>query len=432
MENFMIIHIVESGETIDSIANTYQVSSARLIQENGLSNYDNLVVGQTIVIVRADKTYTVQEGDTLVGIAENNGISLIELLRNNPHLSERQYIFVGDVLVISYSEEKRGKMSTNGYAFPFINRDTLRKTLPFLTYLTIYEYRVTCEGELNNLDDKEIIQIAKAYGVAPLMLITTLINVGVDGNEMDFSILRNQEVQERFINNVLKVLEEKGYYGLNIFIQYFNLEHQVKVEEFIKNLTERLNKEGYQVLITLTPNTIIDESYKSIDYSILGQAANGVLLLSYEWGYSYGPPAAATSVPMVREYLDFGITQIPPEKIHIGIPVIAYNWELPYIPGVSSGNALSINSAIRLASETNATIRFDEIAQAPYFFYDIGSPDMKTTYIVWFKDARSIDVLTSLVPEYGLAGIAIWTIMNFFAQLWLIINTQYEIEKKVL
>lgn len=426
----MIIHVVEPGETIDSIANMYQVPSARLIQENGLKNYDDLVIGQTIVIVQTDRTYTVREGDTLAGIAEKNNITLLELLRNNPYLSGRQYIFVGDILVISYAEEKRGKMATNGYAFPFINRDILRKTLPFLTYLTIYEYRVICSsGELNDLDDEEIIQIAKAYGVAPLMLITTLIDVGTDGSTMDFSILLTKEVQENFINNVLEVLEAKGYYGLNIFIQYFNLEHQVKVEEFIKNLSERLNKEGYPLIITLTPQTVLGQTYSSIDYSRLGQEANGVLLLSYEWGTSFGPPAAATSVPLVREYLDFGITQIPPEKIHIGIPVIAYNWELPYVPGVSSGNALSIDSAIQLASETNAIIQFDEIAQAPFFYYDIGTPNKKTTYIVWFKDARSIDVLTSLVPEYGLAGVAIWNIMSYFDQLWLIINTQYEIDK---
>lgn len=427
----MIIHVVKPGDTIESIAETYQVPSIRLIQENGLINYDDLVIGQTIVIVNTDKTYIVQEGDTLISIAEENGITLIELLRNNPYLSEREYIFIGDVIVISYSEEKRGSMSTNGYAFPFINKDILRKTLPFLTYLTIYEYMVTHEGELIDIDDEELIQMAKAYGVAPLMLIAGLIDDGTDGTKMGFSVLTNRETQEHFIDNVLKVLETKGYYGLNIFIQFFNLEHQTKVEEFIQNLSSRLNKEGYQVIITLTPNTVIDGSYRSIDYTALGEAANGVLLLSYEWGYSFGPPAAATSVPLVREYLDFGVTQIPPEKIYIGIPVIAYNWELPFVPGVSSGNALSIDAAILLASETNSIIQFDEIAQAPYFFYDIGTADMKTTYIIWFKDARSIDVLTSLVPEYGIAGIAIWNIMNFFAQLWLIINTQYEIVKVI-
>lgn len=425
----MIIHIVEPGETIDYIADMYQVPSARLIQENGLKNSYDLVIGQTIVIVQTDRTYTVMEGDTLPDIAQKNNITLIELLRNNPFLVDRQYIFVGDILVISYDEEKRGKMSTNGYAFPFINRDILRKTLPFLTYLTIYEYRVTCEGDLSDLDDKEIIEIAKAYGVAPLMLITTLVDVGEDGCTLDFSILRNQEVQENFINNVLEVLKAKGYYGLNLFIQYFNIENQVEVEELINNLTERLNKEGYPVIITLTPQTVLDATYSSIDYTRLGQAANGVLLLSYEWGHSYRAPVPTTPLPLVREYLDFGVTQIPPEKIYIGIPVIAYNWELPYVPGVSMGNALSINSAMQIASETNAIIQFDDVAKAPYFYYDIGTGDRKTTYIVWFKDARSIDVLTSLVPEYGLAGVAAWNIMDYFDQLWLIINTQYEIVK---
>lgn len=428
----MIIHIVKAGDTIDSIAETYQVPRERLIQENGLQNYNALIIGQTIVIVNVDKTYIVQEGDTLAGIADKNGITLMELLRNNPYLSERQYIFEGEILVISYSEEKRGKMATNGYAFPFINMDVLRKTLPFLTYLTIFEYRVTKDGELNDIDDIEIIETAKAFGVAPFMLITTLFDIDRESNEFDYSLLTNLTVQEELINNILEVLKVKGYYGLNIYIKYFTQEYISHVEKFVNILTERLNKEGFILMITFTPNTIIGNTYKSVDYTNLGNTANEVLLLSYEWGYSFGPPAAATPIPLIREYLDFGVTQIPPEKIHIGIPVVAYNWELPYVSGVSTGNALSINAALQLARDVDAIILFDEISQAPYFYYYSGTTDVNSTYnIVWFKDARSIDVLTSLVPEYGLSGVAIWAIMSFFDQLWLIINTQYEIEKVI-
>lgn len=428
----MIIHIVEQGETIDSIADKYQVPRNRLIQENGLADINELIIGQTIVIVNVDKTYIVQEGDTLEGIAGSNGISLMELLRNNPYLSERNYIYVGEELVIHYDEEKRGKMATNGYAFPFINANVLRKTLPFLTYLTIFEYRVTSAGELNDVDDKEIIEITKAYGVAPLMLITTLFELDTDNNVLDYSLITDLTLQEKLINNILDVLKVKGYYGLNIFIQYFTQDYLTNVENFVNILTERLNREGFIVMITLTPNTIIGNHYQSIDYTNLASTVNDVLLLSYEWGYSSGPPAAATPIPLIREYLDYGVTQIPAEKIHIGIPVVAYNWELPYVSGVTVGNAMSIDSALQLARDVNAIIQFDEISQAPYFYYYSGTTSVNSTInIVWFKDARSIDVLTSFVPAYGLAGVAIWAIMNFFAQLWLIINTQYEIEKVI-
>ncbi len=84
----MVIHVVQSGETIQSIADYYQVSAERLIIENAIINPNDLVIGQTIVILFPTLTYTVQSGDTLLRIADNFGVSIMHLLRNNPYLSE--------------------------------------------------------------------------------------------------------------------------------------------------------------------------------------------------------------------------------------------------------------------------------------------------------------------------------------------------------
>lgn len=47
----MIIHVIQNGETIRSVSEKYKIPSERLILENGITNPDNLVEGQTIVIV---------------------------------------------------------------------------------------------------------------------------------------------------------------------------------------------------------------------------------------------------------------------------------------------------------------------------------------------------------------------------------------------
>lgn len=48
------------------------------------------------------------------------------------------------------------------------------RTLPYLTFLTIFTYGFTDEGVLIEPDDTELIKIARDYGVAPVMLISTL------------------------------------------------------------------------------------------------------------------------------------------------------------------------------------------------------------------------------------------------------------------
>lgn len=428
----MIIHVVQSGETLYSISTSYGISSSRLIQDNGLTSPNELAVGQTIVIVYPKEIYTVREGDTLQSIAYDHNITLMQLLRNNPYLINREFIYTGESLVISYEDEKIRNISTNGYTYPFINREILKKTLPFLTYITIFNYRVTVEGEIIDIDDMEIIQLAKEYRVAPLMLITALTEDGIFSSEVTHTILNDQELQNKFIDNILTILKAKGYYGLNIDSQYILIEDRQLFVDFTEKITNRLNNEGFQVIVTLTPRTLEDGTitiYESIDYQGLGQAANGLLLISYEWGSSFGPPAAVTPINVVQVLLDFAVTQIPPEKITLGIPIIGYDWQLPHIQGVSRAYSLSSTAAIELAVAEGATILYDETAQAPYFYYTETSRGEPTQHIVWFKDARSIKALTDLVPFYGFPGIGVWNVMTFFTQMWFIINTQYDIEK---
>lgn len=145
----MIIHVVKQGETISSIAELYGKSAERLALENGLIETERLAVGETLVILYPEIEYTVEEGDTLGNIARKYNVSIMELLRNNPYLSDRQYIYPGEVIVIKYMAERTRKITTNGFAYPFVNIDTLRKTLPFLTYLTVFSYYLYRPGRNN-------------------------------------------------------------------------------------------------------------------------------------------------------------------------------------------------------------------------------------------------------------------------------------------
>ncbi|MDF2845724.1 MAG: hypothetical protein K0R00_4150 [Herbinix sp.] len=137
----MIIHVVQSGETIESIAALYGVSVELIFMVNGIAASGKLVPGQAIVIAFPETTYIVQNGDTLQDIADKNGVTILDLLRNNPLLADRQYIYAGETLIISYGKKIR-KVTTNGYASAYINRDTLRKTLPYLTYLSVLGYNI--------------------------------------------------------------------------------------------------------------------------------------------------------------------------------------------------------------------------------------------------------------------------------------------------
>jgi spore germination protein len=429
----MIIHVVQTGETIFSIAKSYGLTAEKLIQDNELTNPNNLVIGQAIVIVYPRQTYTVQEGDTLESIANAYGVTQVQLLRNNPMISERNILYPGETIVIDYEGEKIGDISTNGYAYPYIDQDRLRKVLPYLTYLTLFTYGLTPEGDLIQIDDTEIIQLAREYGVAPLMLISTYLSVGVYNNELTHAILSNKDIQNYLINNIIDNMKAKDYFGLYINFGFILIEDRQAYADFMTELSKRLADEGFEVCVALAPDTISKSGviYEGHDYAGLGQSTTAVLLMTYEWGYTLGPSMSIAPIDYMRAVFDYSVTKIPPEKTYIGIPTYGYDWVLDPVKGAAIPHSLSNVAAIDLAVQVGAVIEYDEVSQAPFYYYTDTYGGKDKHHIVWFEDARSIDAKVKLVPEYGFRGISILNVMNYFAQLWLVINTQYEIRKAI-
>ena len=426
----MIIHVVQPGETIYSISEYYKIPVDRLILENGITNPDNLAIGQTIVIVQPETVYTVQPGDTLNSIAEQHGVSPLELLRNNPYLSDRVFLYTGETIVIKYQTNKVRTISTGGYSFPYIDKSVLIKTLPFLTYLTIFNYRATSEGEIiTRSDDTELIQLAKEYGAAPMLFVSTITEEGLTSHEVNYEILNNPSIQDRLIDNALQILKRKGYYGINIYVEDITYDNINNIAEYLKKAWDIFHSEGYRIVITVTPITNIDTPYASfekLDYSKFSEYVDGIIFASYDWARIYNYPNSIFPVNVLRELLDYVAGIIPNDKIILGITTQGYDWTLPYVPGATGAVVMSNNRAVQIAADNDLVIQFNEAAQSPYFYYEDCEEGL---HVIWFKDARSFDARAELVEKYNLQGLSIWTIMRFDAQMWFVFNIQYYIEK---
>lgn len=425
----MIIHVVQPGDTIYTIAAQYNTSPQKVIADNELQDPNVLVPGQTLVILVPDQVHTVQPGDTLENIAQRYGTTVVELLQYNPQIMYADAIFPGDQITITLAQEKRGPIRVIGYAYPNIDREVLMKTLPYLTFLTLFTYGITPEGNLIEIEDEELIRIARDFGVAPLMLISTLTEEGTFSNELAHTILNDQDIQNNLIENVVRNMREKQYYGLDIDFEYVLPEDREKFIDFVGNMTERLNQEGFTVLTALAPKVSADQPgllYEAHDYPALGEASNRVLLMTYEWGYTYGPAMAVAPVNRVREVLDYAVTEIPRDKIYMGIPNYGYDFILPYVQDVSRADSVSNVEAVQLAAEVGAPIQYDEESQAPFFIY---YDDQGRQHQVWFEDARSIEAKLDLFTEYDFLGVGYWNIMRYFPQNWLVVSSLYDIAK---
>ena len=414
----MIIHTVRAGETIYSIANNYGVSESLLSLNNGIDG--PLVVGEELVVLFPSTTHTVDFGETLQTIADKYSISVREVFRNNYYLRGNENIYPGQTLVISYTDNPTKRVITNGYAYPFVNEQVLRTSMPYVDYLTPFTYGLTYNGNLLNLDDERLINIAKEYGTKAVMHISTLDESDRFDSNLATNILSNPDLQEILYEDVRRVAKEKGYSAIDIDFEYINGSES---EEYA-NFVAKLRTLGYPVIVAAAPKTSATQKgqlYEGHNYRLLGQAADYLFVMTYEWGYTYGPPLPVAPIQNVRRVLDYAVTEVPPEKILLGIPNYGYDWKLPFVQGTSRATSIGNRQAVEIAREKRAEIFFDETAQTPYFNYT----DASGEHIVWFENARSIKAKFDLVNSYNLAGMGYWNLMREFPQLWLIQNAMF-------
>ena len=424
----MVIHVVAPGETVYEIALSYGVPMSQVVADNELSNAARLVVGQTLVIRFPKQVHTVRSGETLTGIARQYGLSLRQIYRKNPILQGEPVIYPGQTLVIAYEEEPSlGNLSVNGYAYPFIDQGLLQRTLPYLTYLTPFTYGFTPTGALVDLDDATLIRMAKAGGVAPLMHLSTLTEEGGFSNELAHIALTDQAVQDILIQNVRQNLDQKGYRGLDVDFEYVRPEDAEAYAAFIRHLSDTLNPLGYPVITALAPKTSATQRgllYEGHNFRSIGAASNEVLLMTYEWGYTYGPPMAVAPLPNVRQVVEYALTEIPARKIWLGMPNYGYDWPLPFVQGQTKAQSISPQLAVSRAWKYHAEIQYSERSQAPWYRY---VDETGREHEVWFEDARSVQAKLALIPEYGLLGAGYWNLMRPFPQNWRVLDAEYTI-----
>ena len=370
--------------------------------------------------------YVVKSGDTLSGIASLYGVGTEELTAANG-MPDPNALAVGQTVVVPGNGDKLGTLAVNGYAYPFISPEALDGSLPYLTSLTVFTYGFTRSGELISPDDEGLTGRIREGGVGPVMLISTLTEEGVFSNELSSYLFGERGLWDTLVDNILSEMREKGYAGLDIDFEYVFADEAGVYAEFVTYVRERLNAEGYYVIVALAPKTSADQPgllYQGHDYRLLGEAADRVLLMTYEWGYTAGPPMAVAPLPNVRAVLDYAVTEMEPGQILLGIPNYGYDWALPFVRGATRARSISNQRAIQLALEYDVAIQFDEYAQSPYFHY---TDNFGTVHEVWFEDARSLSVKLRLIDGYGLQGGGVWNLMRPFSQIWLLADALYTI-----
>lgn len=429
----MQVYVVQSGDTLFSIANTFQTSIAAITEANELDT-PNLVVGQALVIPIAGQYYFVKSGDSLFTIAEQFNMSVEMLARINQILPSMT-LPVGLRLYIP--PQPKSTITTLGYIEPI--GETVSTTLenaaetntPLLTYLAPFSYRVNRDGTLSPPPLNRFKEIAEAND-ARLPLVVTNLEGPSFSSELAHIILNVQAVQNRMIDDIINIATREGFADVHFDFEFIPPEDREAYNEFLRKIKPRLVDNNLMLSTALAPKTSSTQPgllYEAHDYKAHGEIVDFVVLMTYEWGYSAGPPLPVSPINEVEKVLQYALTEIPREKILMGQNLYGYDWTLPFVQGESFARAISPQQAIRIAREQNVAIQYDETAQAPFFHYVDAEGNSHT---VWFEDARSIQAKFNLVRRLQILGISYWKLGISFPQNWLLLGDQFVITKHMM
>ncbi|HPW99973.1 MAG TPA: LysM peptidoglycan-binding domain-containing protein [Sedimentibacter sp.] len=422
----MNIHVVQSGETLWQIADYYDVSIEDIVNINRLNNPDILLPGHALLIPTNSITYTVQQGDTIWQIAQEFGVSVQELLWEN-RIMNPDLIYPGYVLKIP--QRSKTEIDVNGFTY-FLGSEAVpvvREAGPYLTYLSPFAYLINEEGTLVNIADEPAIAESYTQGAVPMMAIVNF-TVNVEGQNIANIVLNNPDIVNKLQDNIISIMREKGYQGLNIDFEYVLPEDREAYNKFLESTVQRLHNEGFFVSTSLAPKLSAEQAgllYEAHDYPAHGRLADFVVLMTYEWGWRGGRPRAISPLNEIRKVLDYAVSVIPRDKILMGFQIYARDWKIPFEEGDEAAT-FSVQDAINLAYEHMAEIHYEYESQSPYFHYTDAEG---IAHEVWFEDARSAQAKFDTVKEYGLRGISYWGLGYEFPQNFPLLGSNFQIRK---
>ncbi|WP_413374731.1 glycosyl hydrolase family 18 protein [Alkalihalobacillus sp. 1P02AB] len=429
----MQIHVVRSGQSLWGIAEAYGTNYEAIVAANELEFPDQLAVGQALVIPIQGRFHWVQPGESLWSISQRYQIPVERLMAVNQ--LQTVNLPVGYRLYIPTYELVKREADVAAYVSLEITGEEspaeVNAVGEFLTYVQIFSYELNVDGSLTPIDDTAVIQAAYNHNVAPLLVITNLEEGGFD-TDLVATVLQDDALQNRMLDEAVAIMDEKGYLGLDLDLEYVGAENRQAYNELLLKARARMDERGYLLSSALAPQISGDMEgilYEGHDYAFHGEVNDFVFLMTYEWGWTGGPPMAVAPINQVRRVIDYAASVIPSEKIMMGIPLYGYDWTLPFVEGESRARAIDHQEAIELALNYNAEILYDEQAQSPYFYY---YDEEGRLHEVWFEDARSIQAKFDLVKEYNLRGFFYWVLGWDFPQNWLLIEENFIVNKVVV
>lgn len=416
----MIIHTVAKGDTIYSISKQYSIPESRIITDNFLNPTKTLAVGQTLIISRPSKIFSVRGGDTLASVAEKNGVSVLSLLQNNPHILSSG-LFPSQTLNIKYDKDSLESIIVSAYTGS-ASRSSIESKLPYISMLHIQNAAYIHDGEINVLKNTEpIVSLAKQYKALPILSLDCTNESGKFNSEYLLAASNSPVSAEKFINSALNAIKSYGFSGIEIQMCSHDNSDRYRIYEMILALSGIIKEHGYLFFVPFLPE--IDNADTA---EVFGDIADFVPLWNYIWD-DEANDSPASPINKITDALDEAAAINLTSKALLGIPT--FGVEYSHSANINSKRITDASEGLRVTQNHHVSSEFDETAKTPFVRY---SDRMRSGGIIktlHYEDARSFSDKLDLINAYGLRGVNVMSLDYDAPVFWQILNQRFRIAK---
>jgi len=268
-------------------------------------------------------------------------------------------------------------------------------------------YSVTKDGTLQSKESQLVYDTAKGLGLKMFPLIT-------NKQEATDAILGDPAVRSKTVDNIVKVVKERNYDGVNIDFELVPKKHRDNLSAFMAELYPKMSAMRKTVIISVFPQVEVTEDISgAYDYQTLAKSADFLQLMLYDHHWETSPPGPLASIDWYEKNLKYAIDKVGAAKVIAGLGAYGYDW--PKQGG--SAETVKYVDAIVLAVHKGAEIKYDDAAQAPHFSYD--------DHEVWFENAKSTAAKLDILAKYDPAGVAIWRLGQEQPEIWPLIDQKF-------
>ena len=219
--------------------------------------------------------------------------------------------------MLTIPDEPQPTIESNAYLETAVGPDRgatiVSDVADWLTYVSMFSYRVQPDGSVVQPDDAAAIQAARAEQAGPLLVLTNFTEEGFS-SELARAVLDSSAVQDALIENLLSIMRQKLFIGINIDFEYVFPEDREKYNTFLRRAAPRFREAGLSISTAVAPKTGPEQT----GLSVHGPRLSGTRrhrrfrhLNNVQWGWSGGPPMAVAPIDQMRRVLDYAVTVIP-------------------------------------------------------------------------------------------------------------------------